>query len=158
MDCGERYLTYPGNRICHRNSPPLYTTHTLMAGGDYYTDGCPDLWTNTISHKQLRFFWPLDSESVCNPTVYSSAKMSNLVNYKFSVWKQPRIYASGCEIQLILVFILACKMMVCHYLNIFFNNKNTPDIFIFTKLVQEKHILILRFKLGHDLHSSFLFV
>lgn len=52
----------------------LCTPHTLMAGGVCYTDGCPDLWTNTISHKQLRFFWPLDRKSVCNPTVYSSAK------------------------------------------------------------------------------------
>lgn len=28
VDCGELFLTYPGNRICPRNSPPLYTTHT----------------------------------------------------------------------------------------------------------------------------------
>ncbi len=75
VDCGELFLTYPGNRVCHRNSPPLYTAHThVMAGGVCCTDGCPDLWTNTISHKQLCFFWPLDRESVCNPTIYSSAK------------------------------------------------------------------------------------
>lgn len=92
------------NRICHRNSPP-FVHHIHTHGRRCLLQMAVLIYEQTqlVTNSRAPFgLWTV-RENVCNPTVHSSAR-SNLVNYKFNVWKQSRIYASGCEIQLILLF------------------------------------------------------